>query len=376
MQGSAHNVKKERKIFGPQDVEALVARGRDKGSLTFDELNEALRGYETPDPEEVEELLQTLADEGITVVRHADEATSKTAEDRPVEESRVEDATVEALERTPVDDPVRMWLKEAAKGRLLTHNEEIELARRIEAGDMDAKARLVEANLRLVISVAKKYIGRGLSLSDLIQEGNVGLIRASEKYDFRKGHRFSTYATWWIRQAITRALADQARTIRVPVHMVETLNKIARASASLSQRLGREPTLDEIGQVVELPPERVGEIMKMAPEPLSLETPIGEEDETHLADMVEDLTGESPIEAASNVMLREQIQRELNSLTDRERDVLRLRFGFEDGYPRTLEEVGRVMKLTRERIRQIEHKALKKLRHPSRTRRLAGYIEA
>jgi RNA polymerase primary sigma factor len=369
-------VKKERKIFGPQDVEALIARGREKGSLTFDELNEALRGYETPDPEEVEELLQTLADEGITVVRHADEATSKTAEDRPADESRVEDATVEALERTPVDDPVRMWLKEAAKGRLLTHNEEIELARRIEAGDMDAKARLVEANLRLVISVAKKYIGRGLSLSDLIQEGNVGLIRASEKYDFRKGHRFSTYATWWIRQAITRSLADQARTIRVPVHMVETLNKIARASASLSQRLGREPTLEEIGQVVELPPERVGEIMKMAPEPLSLETPIGEEDETHLADMVEDVTGESPIEAASNVMLREQIQRELNSLTDRERDVLRLRFGFEDGYPRTLEEVGRVMKLTRERIRQIEHKALKKLRHPSRTRRLAGYIEA
>jgi RNA polymerase primary sigma factor len=326
------------------------------------------------DPDEIEDLLQTLSDEGVSVVRQTPEG--KPAEDEVVEESRAAETAIETIDRVPIDDPVRMWLKEAAKGRLLTHPEEVDLAKRIEAGDLDAKAHLVEANLRLVISVAKKYIGRGLSLSDLIQEGNLGLIRAAEKFDHRKGHRFSTYATWWIRQAITRALADQARTIRVPVHMVETLNRIAKATASLSQQLGREPTLDEIGQVVQLSADRVGEIMKMAPEPLSLETPIGEEEETQLADMVEDTTRETPVEAAASVLLREQIQRELDTLTDRERDVLRLRFGFDDGYPRTLEEVGRVLKLTRERIRQIENKALKKLRHPSRTKRLSGYIEA
>ncbi|HEY3267738.1 MAG TPA: sigma-70 family RNA polymerase sigma factor [Armatimonadota bacterium] len=366
--------KKEEREFGPQDVEAIIARGRDKGNLTFDELNDALSGFAL-DPDEIEDLLQTLVDEGIPVVRQVI-VEGKAPEDEPSDDARAADVAIERLDKAPIDDPVRMWLKEAAKGQLLTHNQEIELAREIERGDPEAKARLVEANLRLVISVAKKYIGRGLSLSDLIQEGNVGLIRAAEKFDYRKGHRFSTYATWWIRQAITRGLADQSRTIRVPVHMVETLNRIARATAALSQQMGREPTLDEIGQIVQLSGDRVGEIMKMAPEPLSLETPIGEEEETQLADMVEDTTRPSPIEAAAAVMLREQIQKELDSLTDRERDVLRLRFGFDDGYPRTLEEVGRVMKLTRERIRQIENKALKKLRHPTRTRRLAGYIEA
>jgi len=366
-------VKKEDKEFGPQDVESIISRGREKGSYTFEELNDLLSGYAL-DPDEIEDLLQTLADEGIPVVRQA--VGAKHAPEEHVEEVRATETVIETMDRAPIDDPVRMWLKEAAKGRLLTHAEEVDLAKRIEAGDMDAKARLVEANLRLVISVAKKYIGRGLSLSDLIQEGNVGLIRAAEKFDYRKGHRFSTYATWWIRQAITRALADQARTIRVPVHMVETLNRIAKATASLSQQLGREPTLEEVGQIVQLTAERVGEIMKMAPEPLSLETPIGEEEETQLADMVEDTTRDTPVEAAASVLLREQIQRELDSLTDRERDVLRLRFGFDDGYPRTLEEVGRVLKLTRERIRQIENKALKKLRHPSRSKRLAGYIEA
>lgn len=365
--------KKEEKEFGSQDVEALIAKGRDKGSLTFDELNEALSGY-VLDPDEIEDILQTLSDEGIAVVRHI--IQGKAPEDEPVDDARAEERAIAALDKVPVDDPVRMWLKEAARGRLLTHAEEMDLARQIEAGNPEAKARLVEANLRLVISVAKKYIGRGLSLSDLIQEGNVGLIRAAEKFDYRKGHRFSTYATWWIRQAITRGLADQARTIRVPVHMVETLNRIARATARLSQNLGREPSLEELGQVVSLSPERVGEILRMAPEPLSLETPIGEEEETQLADMVEDTTRETPIEAAAGVLLREQIHMELKSLTPRESAVLRLRFGFDDGYPRTLEEVGRVLKLTRERIRQIENKALKKLRHPSRTLRLSGYIEA
>lgn len=364
---------KEDKEFGPAEIEALVIKGREKGNLTFDEMNEAIAGYAL-DPDEIEDILQTLSDEGVPVLRRI--PAGKVPEEDPGEDARAAESAIAALDKVPVDDPVRMWLKEAAKGRLLTHAEEIDLARHIEAGDPEAKARLVEANLRLVISVAKKYIGRGLSLSDLIQEGNVGLIRAAEKFDHRKGHRFSTYATWWIRQAITRGLADQARTIRVPVHMVETLNRIARATATLSQHLGREPSLEELGQMVSLTPERVGEIMKMAPEPLSLETPIGEEEETQLADMVEDTTRESPIEAAEGVLLREQIQRELNGLSERERAVLRLRFGFDDGYPRTLEEVGRVLKLTRERIRQIENKALKKLRHPSRSRRLSGYIEA
>jgi RNA polymerase primary sigma factor len=366
-------VKKTENEFGPADVEAIIARGRQKGSLTFDELNEALSGFAL-DPDEIEDLLHTLSDEGIPVVRRVPEG--KTPEDDTSDDVKTAETTIVAMDRVPIDDPIRMWLKEAAKGRLLTHPQEVELARGIERGDPEAKARLVEANLRLVISVAKKYIGRGLSLSDLIQEGNVGLIRAAEKFDYRKGHRFSTYATWWIRQAITRGLADQARTIRVPVHMVETLNKISKASAHLNQHLGRDPTLEEIGEIVELSPERVGEILKMAPEPLSLETPIGEEEETQLADMVEDTTRATPIEAAATVLLREHIERELDTLTDRERDVLRLRFGFDDGYPRTLEEVGRVMKLTRERIRQIENKALKKLRQPARTKRLSEYIGA
>jgi RNA polymerase primary sigma factor len=367
-----------------EDIQNIVAIGHRKGALTYDDLNEALKPFDELDAEALEELLQSLADEGIVVARDAREAESMARaaaseanavsdwDGRSVAEA---DAAIEEMEQANVEDPVRMWLREAAKGRLLNHAEEIDLAKRIEKGDAEAKARLVQANLRLVISVAKRYIGRGLSLSDLIQEGNIGLIRATEKFDHRKGHRFSTYATWWIRQAITRALADQARTIRVPVHMVETLNRIHRAGARLSQYLGREPSLEEIGQAVGLDAARVAEVLRLSPEPVSLETPVGDEEETHLSDMVEDEEGQSPIDAATGRHLREIILRELNELTDRERTVLSLRFGFDDGSPRTLEEVGAIMKLTRERIRQIEGKALRKLRKPERTTRLSELLQ-
>lgn len=367
-----------------EDIQNIVAIGHRKGALTYDDLNEALKPFDELDAEALEELLQSLADEGIVVARDAREAESMARaaaseanavsdwDGRSVAEA---DAAIEEMEQANVEDPVRMWLREAAKGRLLNHAEEIDLAKRIEKGDAEAKARLVQANLRLVISVAKRYIGRGLSLSDLIQEGNIGLIRATEKFDHRKGHRFSTYATWWIRQAITRALADQARTIRVPVHMVETLNRIHRAGARLSQYLGREPSLEEIGQAVGLDAARVAEVLRLSPEPVSLETPVGDEEETHLSDMVEDEEGQSPIDAATGRHLREIIMRELNELTDRERTVLSLRFGFDDGSPRTLEEVGAIMKLTRERIRQIEGKALRKLRKPERTTRLSELLQ-
>lgn len=367
-----------------EDIRNIVALGHRKGALTYDDLNEALKPFDELDAEALEELLQSLADEGVVVARDAREAESMTRaaasetnavsdwDRRSVAEA---DAAVEEMEQANVEDPVRMWLREAAKSRLLNHAEEVNLAKRIEKGDAEAKARLVQANLRLVISVAKRYIGRGLSLSDLIQEGNIGLIRATEKFDHRKGHRFSTYATWWIRQAITRALADQARTIRVPVHMVETLNRIHRASARLSQYLGREPSLEEIGQAVGLDPARVAEVLRLSPEPVSLETPVGDEEETHLSDMVEDEEGQSPIDAATGRHLREMIMRELNELTDRERTVLSLRFGFDNGSPRTLEEVGAIMNLTRERIRQIEGKALRKLRKPERTTRLSELLQ-
>ena len=278
-------------------------------------------------------------------------------------------------EGVAIDDPVRMYLKEIGRIPLLTAEEEVELARRIEQGDEEAKRRLAEANLRLVVSIAKRYVGRGMLFLDLIQEGNLGLIKAVEKFDYRKGFKFSTYATWWIRQAITRAIADQARTIRIPVHMVETINKLVRVNRQLMQDLGRDPTPEEIAQEMDIPEERVREIMKIAQEPVSLETPIGEEEDSHLGDFIEDEDALAPAEAASFILLKEQLEEVLETLTPRERDVLRLRFGLEDGKARTLEEVGQKFKVTRERIRQIEAKALRKLRHPTRSKKLKDYLE-
>jgi len=279
------------------------------------------------------------------------------------------------MEGIPIDDAVRMYLHDIGKVSLLTSSQEVSLAKRIEQGDMGAKRQLTEANLRLVVSIAKKYSARTtMSFLDLIQEGNIGLIRAVEKFDFRKGYKFSTYATWWIRQAITRAIADQGRTIRIPVHMVETINRLLKASRQLMQRLGREPTPEELGAELDMTVDRINEIIRIAPEPLSLETPVGEQEDSHLGEFIEDAKADSPSEVASNTVLRKQLESVLATLNEREREVLKLRFGLNDGYARTLEEVGRVFQVTRERIRQIEAKALKKLRHPSRSRRLKDYV--
>jgi RNA polymerase primary sigma factor len=274
-----------------------------------------------------------------------------------------------------LDDPVRMYLKEIGRVPLLSATDEIDLARKVEEGDESAKRRLAEANLRLVVSIAKRYVGRGMLFLDLIQEGNLGLIKAVEKFDYRKGYKFSTYATWWIRQAITRAIADQARTIRIPVHMVETINKLIRVSRQLLQSLGREPSAEEIAKEMEMSPDRVREIMKIAQEPVSLETPIGEEEDSHLGDFIEDQDAPAPAEAASFRLLKEQLEDVLNTLTPREEKVLRLRFGLDDGRARTLEEVGQIFNVTRERIRQIEAKALRKLRHPSRSKKLKDFLD-
>jgi RNA polymerase primary sigma factor len=367
-----------------EELRRLIEEGKRKGVLTYDEINDTLSHQEELDAEQVDDILQTFADEGIRIVEKAREfPDSPMPEGVHVDpEAIVRTAVVEptaedlaAVETMPLDDSVRMWLREIGKTPLLTNKEEISLAKRIEAGDHVAKAILTEANLRLVVSIAKRYSGRGMSFPDLIQEGNIGLIRAVEKFDYRKGYKFSTYATWWIRQAITRAIADQARTIRIPVHMVETINRLIKTSSQLLQDLGRDPTLDELAREMGIPPERVSEIIRIAPEPLSLETPIGEEEDSHLADFIEDHEAISPAEAASNMILREKIEESLNNLTPRERDVLKMRFGLDDGYSRTLEEVGRHFKVTRERIRQIEAKALKKLRHPSRSRKLRDYLE-
>jgi RNA polymerase primary sigma factor len=300
------------------------------------------------------------------------------AEELPFDrdERRRTEAAHEAQEMSAVDDSVHMWLREIGKTRLLSFDQEVALAKRIERGDEAAKMLLTEANLRLVVSIAKRYSGRGMSFPDLIQEGNLGLMRAVEKYDYRKGFKFSTYATWWIRQAISRAIADQGRTVRIPVHMVETINRLVRLSAGLLQELGREPTVDELARAMGTTPERVSEIMRIAPEPISLETPVGEEEESHLGDFLPDLDAFPPTEAAAQTMLRDQIDRVLGKLTDRERDVMKLRFGLvADGNPRTLEEVGRHFQVTRERIRQIEAKAMKKLRTPDYSGILRDFVE-
>lgn len=347
----------------------LIARGKQQGSLTYGEIMDSLEDFELT-PEEIEGIYEELESHGIKVVPDTGGLEEK---------GMPGEAGAEREELLPeylaLDDPVRMYLKEIGRVPFLTPEEEIELAKRREKGDEEAKRRLIEANLRLVVSIAKRYVGRGLLFLDLIQEGNLGLIKAVEKFDWRKGYKFSTYATWWIRQAITRAIADQARTIRIPVHMVETINKLIKIQRQLVQELGREPTPEEIAEAMEVPVERVREIMKIAQEPISLETPIGEEEDSHLGDFIEDEEAQAPAEAASQALLREQLEEVLETLTPRERRVLRLRFGLEDGRARTLEEVGQEFGVTRERIRQIEAKALRKLRHPSRSKKLKDYLE-
>lgn len=333
------------------------------------------------DEEMMDKVYEQLEQKGIDILGAVKEPESldleleTEAELEKEEEIDISKIDLSVPEGIGVDDPVRMYLKEIGKVPLLTLEEEKELAKRMEEGDEEAKKRLAEANLRLVVSIAKRYSGRGMQLLDLIQEGNLGLIKAVEKFDYQKGFKFSTYATWWIRQAITRAIADQSRTIRIPVHMVETINKLVRVSRQLLQELGREPSPEEIAKEMHLPVEKVREVLKIAQEPVSLETPIGEEDDSHLGDFIRDENVAVPVEAATQTLLREQLDEAMSTLSDRERRVLRLRFGMEDGRARTLEEVGKEFDVTRERIRQIEAKALRKLRHPSRSRKLKDYLD-
>jgi len=361
----------------------LIARGKQRSSLTYEEINSAFDALDDVNPDEIDGLFEEITAAGIEII---DEQKEEKPEGEAVEEEQ-EEPIPDGLS---LDDPVRMYLKEIGRVPLLSMEQEKSLAMRIEAGELElqkngtadsrlvtdgeeAKRQLTEANLRLVVSIAKKYVGRGMLFLDLIQEGNLGLIRAVEKFDYRKGYKFSTYATWWIRQAITRALADQARTIRIPVHMVETINRLIKVSRQLLQELGREPSVEEIAEAMALTPEKVREVMKISQEPISLETPIGEEEDSHLGDFIEDQEAVAPAEAASVMLLKEKMADVLQNLTERERKVLVLRFGLEDGHQRTLEEVGQEFGVTRERIRQIEAKALRKLRHPSRGKALKDY---
>lgn len=356
-----------------EGVRELIEKGKKRGVLTYNEIMDSLQGTDLT-PEQIDDIYEKLAGLGIEVVPEAPdiEPLDSSALESPPEEVEV-DLTIP--EGVGIDDPVRMYLKEIGRVSLLTPEEEVELAKRMEIGDEEAKRRLAEANLRLVVSIAKRYVGRGMLFLDLIQEGNLGLIKAVEKFDYRKGYKFSTYATWWIRQAITRAIADQARTIRIPVHMVETINKLIRVSRQLLQELGREPMPEEIAKEMNISEDKVREIMKIAQEPVSLETPIGEEEDSHLGDFIEDHDARAPAEEASFTLLREQLDEVLKTLTDREQRVLRLRFGLDDGRARTLEEVGQKFGVTRERIRQIEAKTLRKLRHPSRSKKLKDYLD-
>ena len=360
-----------------EKIKTLLAMAKKKKNvLEYQEISDHFADLHLEE-EQMDEILDALEKSGIDVLRITDD------DDIPDEELLLSDEDEVDMENLDlsipdgisIEDPVRMYLKEIGKVPLLSAEEEIELAKRMENGDQEAKKRLAEANLRLVVSIAKRYVGRGMLFLDLIQEGNLGLIKAVEKFDYRKGYKFSTYATWWIRQAITRAIADQARTIRIPVHMVETINKLIRVSRQLLQELGREPPPEEISEEMGMPVDRVREILKISQEPVSLETPIGEEEDSHLGDFIQDDNVPVPAEAASFTLLREQLVEVLGTLTEREQKVLRLRFGLDDGRARTLEEVGKEFNVTRERIRQIEAKALRKLRHPSRSRKLKDYLD-
>jgi len=357
-------------------VKKLIENARSKGVISTSEISDSLSEHDL-NPAQLEEIFEQFAKNGIElsvndVVMEAITDPDDNEISQVVEPLEIDLSVPDGI---AIDDPVRMYLKEIGRVPLLTAEEEVEYAQRMEEGDEEAKRRLAEANLRLVVSIAKRYVGRGMLFLDLIQEGNLGLIKAVEKFDYHKGYKFSTYATWWIRQAITRAIADQARTIRIPVHMVETINKLIRVQRQLIQELGRDPTPEEIAKEMEIPVERVREILKISQEPVSLETPIGEEEDSHLGDFIEDEDALAPAEAASFFLLREQLEDVLCTLTPREKKVLQLRFGLEDGRSRTLEEVGQVFGVTRERIRQIEAKALRKLRHPSRSKKLKDFLD-
>ena len=360
-----------------EGLNTLVELGKKKnGILEFSDINAQFKEIDL-DGDKTEKILDYLEQNGIVAMvpdSDADDDIILDVDDEPTEEE-LENIEFSVPDGVSIEDPVRMYLKEIGKVPLLSAEEEIDLAKRMELGDEEAKKRLAEANLRLVVSIAKRYVGRGMLFLDLIQEGNLGLIKAVEKFDYRKGYKFSTYATWWIRQAITRAIADQARTIRIPVHMVETINKLIRVSRQLLQELGREPQPEEIAEEMNMPVERVREILKISQEPVSLETPIGEEEDSHLGDFIQDDNVPVPAEAAAFTLLKEQLVEVLGTLTEREQKVLRLRFGLDDGRARTLEEVGKEFNVTRERIRQIEAKALRKLRHPSRSRKLKDFLD-
>lgn len=364
----------ETEVTFEQVKEQLTEIGKKRGVLTYEEISERMANFEI-ESDQMDEYYEFLGEQGVELIGESGETENNPDVKELAKEEEFDLNDLSVPPGVKINDPVRMYLKEIGRVDLLSADEEIELANRIEGGDEEAKRRLAEANLRLVVSIAKRYVGRGMLFLDLIQEGNMGLMKAVEKFDFRKGFKFSTYATWWIRQAITRAIADQARTIRIPVHMVETINKLIRVQRQLLQDLGREPTPEEIGEDMELTPDKVREILKIAQEPVSLETPIGEEDDSHLGDFIEDQDATSPSEHAAYELLKEQLEDVLDTLTDREENVLRLRFGLDDGRTRTLEEVGKVFGVTRERIRQIEAKALRKLRHPSRSKRLKDFLE-
>ena len=366
------NFQKQKSIM--ESLLFLFQAGSKTGHVTYNDINENLSTFQL-EVEQIEKIYEKMSILKIEITDDESYSIGKIVREKPTKQAKEPKKEIDLAKGIKVDDPVRMYLKEIGKINLLTVDEEIEIAQRIEDGDSSAKAELAEANLRLVVSIAKRYINRGMPFLDLIQEGNLGLMRAVEKFEYKKGFKFSTYATWWIRQAITRAIADQARTIRIPVHMGETINRLLRVQRTLVQDLGREPTPEEIAEELDMEVERVREIQKIAQEPVSLETPIGEEEDSHLGDFIPDEDIPSPQEAATTTMLREQLFQTLSMLTEREQKVIRLRFGLDDGKIRTLEEVGRVFDVTRERIRQIEAKALRKLRHPRRSDKLKDFLE-